>query len=106
MSIQLNTGNEYGGPPTFWTCKTEFCCFVSHQTDVRLIRRISILHGRPSSIVHTAVDNDMPVDMPDLVASGTLNKFQNYRAIIECTLRLGDIAHVMYANLLSGCAVC
>ncbi|KAH8689523.1 putative C6 transcription factor [Talaromyces proteolyticus] len=53
-------------------------------------KRISILHGRPASIIDSDVDADLPVDIPSLVSSSAPNNYTNMVALITLTLKLGE----------------
>lgn len=58
-------------------------------------RRVSVLHGRPASIAATEVDADLPKDLAEFRQPGDNSKFSNISALIEMTLRLGDVANAM-----------
>ncbi|KAJ9212789.1 transcriptional regulator family: Fungal Specific TF [Paecilomyces variotii] len=91
MAIQNGMHRKYTGPGldsrmvevrnrVFWTAYT-------------IEKRISILHGRPSSMSQEDVDAEFPVDLPSLRPSGQLSNYTNMVALIKLTLRLADIAN-------------
>lgn len=53
------------------------------------------MHGRPASIAATEVDADLPKDLAEFRQPGDNSKFSNISALIEMTLRLGDVANAM-----------
>ena len=59
-------------------------------------RRISILHGKPSSLSDSDVDAALPVDFPELKPSGQPSNHTNMVSLITLTLKMGEAAHDMY----------
>ncbi|KAL1297505.1 hypothetical protein AAFC00_005023 [Neodothiora populina] len=66
-----------------------------------LDKRISILHGRPATVLQSDVDAEFPVDVPEFQTCFGPNKYQNLSAIIQLTNYLEDISHAI--NLLRRC---
>jgi len=64
------------------------------------IRRICILHGRPTSITSNDVDADLPEDAAGLQPPEELAKIQNIKALIHVTNCLGDISTAMCVSTL------
>lgn len=65
-------------------------------------RRVSILHGRPTSIAATEVDAELPKDFrAEFRQNEEPAKFGNMSALIDMTMRLGDVANAI--TLLRRC---
>lgn len=64
-------------------------------------RRVSILHGRPTSIAATEVDAELPKDLAEFRQHDDPGKFANMAAFIDMTMRLGDVANAI--TLLRRC---
>lgn len=64
-------------------------------------RRVSILHGRPTSIAATEVDAELPKDLADFRQRDEPARFGNMSALIDMTMRLGDVANAI--TLLRRC---
>lgn len=58
---------------------------------------MSILHGRPVSLSDSDVDAALPTDFPGLMPSGQVSNHTNMVTLINLTLKLGQVAHEMYA---------
>ncbi|CAG7939185.1 unnamed protein product [Penicillium olsonii] len=56
-------------------------------------KRISILHGRPSSLSDPDVDGPLPVDFPGLMPASQISNHTNMVALITLTLKLGQVSH-------------
>ncbi|CAG8364854.1 unnamed protein product [Penicillium salamii] len=56
-------------------------------------KRISILHGRPSSLSDPEVDGPLPVDFPGLMPASQISNHTNMVALITLTLKLGQVSH-------------
>lgn len=56
-------------------------------------KRISILHGRPSSLSDPDVDGPLPVDFPGLMPASQISNHTNMVALITLTLKLGEVSH-------------
>lgn len=54
-----------------------------------------MLHGRPASIAPTEVDAELPKDLPEFRQHDEGSKFGNMSALIDITLRLGDVSNAM-----------
>jgi hypothetical protein len=68
----------------------------SHANTDYIIRRISILHGRPSSLSDPDVDGPLPVDFPGLMPAHQVSNHTNMVALITLTLKLGQVSNEMY----------
>ncbi|OJJ45362.1 hypothetical protein ASPZODRAFT_17578 [Penicilliopsis zonata CBS 506.65] len=55
-------------------------------------KRISILHGRPSSLSEMDVDAAMPLDFPDLMPPGQVSNHTNMVSLIILTLKLSEVS--------------
>jgi hypothetical protein len=60
-----------------------------------VLRRVSILHGRPVSLSDTDVDAAMPVDFPGLMPHGQVSNHTNMVTLIKLTLKLGEVSNEM-----------
>ncbi|OGE49330.1 hypothetical protein PENARI_c022G11331 [Penicillium arizonense] len=56
-------------------------------------KRISILHGRPSSLSDPDVDGPLPVDFPGLMPANQISNHTNMVALITLTLKLGQVSN-------------
>ncbi|KAJ5991193.1 hypothetical protein N7522_011400 [Penicillium canescens] len=56
-------------------------------------KRISILHGRPSSLSDPDVDGPLPVDFPGLMPAHQVSNHTNMVALITLTLKLGQVSN-------------
>lgn len=55
-------------------------------------KRISILHGRPSSLSDPDVDVPLPVDFPELMPATQISNHTNMVTLITLTLKLGEVS--------------
>ncbi|PYH93067.1 C6 transcription factor [Aspergillus ellipticus CBS 707.79] len=56
-------------------------------------KRVSILHGRPVSLLDADVDAPFPSDVPGLTPSGHSSNDINMVTLIKLTLKLGEVAN-------------
>ncbi|KAJ5773136.1 hypothetical protein N7457_008032 [Penicillium paradoxum] len=56
-------------------------------------KRISILHGRPSSLSDPDVDGPLPVDFPELMPASQISNHTNMVTLITLTLKLGEVSN-------------
>ncbi|OOF98842.1 hypothetical protein ASPCADRAFT_504404 [Aspergillus carbonarius ITEM 5010] len=56
-------------------------------------KRVSILHGRPVSLLDADVDAPFPTDFPGLTPSGHVSNDTNMVTLIKLTLKLGEVAN-------------
>ncbi|KAJ5136480.1 hypothetical protein N7448_005034 [Penicillium atrosanguineum] len=56
-------------------------------------KRISILHGRPSSLSDADVDAAFPVDFPGIMPASQQSNHTNMVALITLTLKLGEVSN-------------
>ncbi|KAJ5327965.1 hypothetical protein N7452_008355 [Penicillium brevicompactum] len=61
-------------------------------TSFTIEKRISILHGRPSSLSDPDVDGPLPVDFPGLMPASQISNHTNMVALITLTLKLGQVS--------------
>jgi hypothetical protein len=91
LAIQNGMHRRYHGeglsPPmievrnrVFWTAFT-------------IEKRISILHGRPSSLSDVDVDCPLPVDFPGLMPVNQISNHTNMVTLITLTLKLGEVSN-------------
>lgn len=62
-------------------------------TSFTIEKRISILHGRPSSLSDPDVDGPLPVDFPGLMPASQISNHTNMVALITLTLKLGQVSN-------------
>ncbi|KAJ5550050.1 hypothetical protein N7535_002006 [Penicillium sp. DV-2018c] len=58
-------------------------------------KRISILHGRPSSLSDVDVDAPLPVDFPELKPANHVTNHTNMITLITLTLKLGEVSNAI-----------
>ncbi|KAF2680085.1 hypothetical protein K458DRAFT_312672 [Lentithecium fluviatile CBS 122367] len=64
-------------------------------TTYALERRISVLHGRPTSIISTEMDADRPKDVTAFQQHEHPPSIQNASVLIDMTIHLSDISHAI-----------
>ncbi|ROW02429.1 hypothetical protein VMCG_06016 [Cytospora schulzeri] len=99
MAIQNGMHRRYAGTDLdAWTIETRNRLWWTAYT---VERRVSVLHGRPASIAPTEVDAELPKDLAEFRKHDDVSRFANMSALIDMTLRLGDVAHAI--TLLRRC---
>ncbi|KUI62496.1 hypothetical protein VP1G_09620 [Cytospora mali] len=97
MAIQNGMHRRYAGTDLdAWTIETRNRLWWTAYT---VERRVSVLHGRPASISPTEVDAELPKDLSVFRQHDDVSKFANMSALIDMTLRLGDVANAMQVLL-------
>lgn len=69
---------------------------LSSSAMLTISRRVSILHGRPVSLLDADVDAPFPTDFQGLTPSGHVSNDTNMVTLIKLTLKLGEVANEMY----------
>jgi hypothetical protein len=64
-------------------------------TSFTIEKRISILHGRPSSLSDPDVDAPLPVDFPGLMPANQVSNHTNMVTLITLTLKLGEVSNAI-----------
>ncbi|KAF2705270.1 hypothetical protein K504DRAFT_388185 [Pleomassaria siparia CBS 279.74] len=64
-------------------------------TAYTLERRISVLHGRPTSTIPSEMDADLPNDILTVREHEFSSSFRNISTMIDLTTRLSDISHAI-----------
>lgn len=93
MAIQNGMHRRYVGTDLdAWTVETRNRLWWTAYT---VERRVSVLHGRPTSISPTEIDAELPKDLAEFRQHEDVTRFANMSALIDMTLRLGDVANAM-----------
>ncbi|KAH8887594.1 hypothetical protein GQ53DRAFT_796170 [Thozetella sp. PMI_491] len=95
MAIQNGMHRKYTGLELDpWTIETRNRLWWTAYT---VERRICVLHGRPPSITPAEVDADLPKDLPEFRQGlEPLKRFDSMLALLQLTMRLGDIANSIW----------